>query len=157
MARMQITKTELVWPGKYTDDGVLAQSPRATLPLQTAELFGPQTEWQNKLIWGDNLLVMGSLLQEYAGKINLIYIDPPFATGADFSFAAANGHHQVAYRDTWKISTGGHSDCQPDQGQSFLFRRKMRVTFPKCVTEDKWVTKPGIHRVMLRYEMRQTH
>ena len=42
--------------------------------------------WRNKLIWGDNLLVMGSLLEKFAGKIDLIYIDPPFATGADFSF-----------------------------------------------------------------------
>src|SRR6202008_439771 len=108
MAKPPITKTELVWPGKYTDEGVLPETPRANLPLQTVELCGPPTEWRNKLIWGDNLLVMGSLLKEFAGKINLIYIDPPFATGADFSFAAANGHQQVAYRDTWKISTGGY-------------------------------------------------
>jgi adenine specific DNA methylase Mod len=38
--------------------------------------------WKNKLIWGDNLLVMGSLLEKFAGKIDLIYIDPPFATGS---------------------------------------------------------------------------
>ena len=42
--------------------------------------------WKNKLIWGDNLLVMGSLLEKFAGKIDLVYIDPPFATGSDFSF-----------------------------------------------------------------------
>jgi len=35
--------------------------------------------WKNKLIWGDNLLVMGSLLEKFAGKIDLIDIDPPFA------------------------------------------------------------------------------
>jgi 16S rRNA G966 N2-methylase RsmD len=29
---------------------------------------------------------MASLLEKFAGKINLIYIDPPFATGADFKF-----------------------------------------------------------------------
>ena len=40
--------------------------------------------WKNKLIWGDNKFVMSSLLENYAGKIDLIYIDPPFATGADF-------------------------------------------------------------------------
>jgi adenine-specific DNA-methyltransferase len=108
MAKPPITKTELVWPGKYTAEGVLAETPRANLPLQTVELFGPPTEWRNKLIWGDNLLVMGSLLKEFAGKIDLIYIDPPFATGADFSFAAAIGHQQVAYRDSWKIDTGGY-------------------------------------------------
>ena len=108
MAKPPITKTELVWPGKYTDEGVLAETPRANLPLQTAELYGPPTEWRNKLIRGDNLLVMGSLLNEFAGKIDLIYIDPPFATGTDFSFAAAIGHQQIAYRDSWKNDTGGY-------------------------------------------------
>lgn len=69
--------------------------------------------WKNKLIWGDNLLVMGSLLEQFAGKIDLIYIDPPFATGADFSFKAQIGDgnlevmkeqsilEEKAYRDTW--------------------------------------------------------
>jgi adenine-specific DNA-methyltransferase len=108
MAKPPITKTELVWPGKYTDDGVLAETQPPNLPLQTLELHGPPTEWRNKLIWGDNFLVMGSLLKEFAGKIDLIYIDPPFATGADFSFAATIGQQQVAYRDSWKIDTGGY-------------------------------------------------
>ena len=56
---------------------------------------------------------MGSLLEKFAGKIDLIYIDPPFATGADFSFTAQLGrvkrcreekHQSIeekAYRDTW--------------------------------------------------------
>ena len=69
--------------------------------------------WRNKLIWGDNLLVMGSLLEKFAGEVDLIYIDPPFATGVDFSFAAAIGDtgqevtkkassvEEKAYRDTW--------------------------------------------------------
>jgi adenine-specific DNA-methyltransferase len=100
----KITKTELIWPGKYREDGTLAQAPRSNLPLQTVEVFGPEAAWRNKLIWGDNLLVMGSLLKNFAGKIDLIYIDPPFATGADFSI----GQQQVAYRDTWKVATDGY-------------------------------------------------
>src|SRR5438105_12272120 len=56
---------------------------------------------------------MSSLLQKFAGKIDLIYIDPPFATGADFSFEAIVGEETLslakdqsvieekAYRDTW--------------------------------------------------------
>ena len=104
MAKVQITKTELVWPGKYTEDGVLAESPRPNLPLHTVEVFGPDAEWRNQLVWGDNLLVMGSLLEKFAGSMDLIYIDPPFATGSDFSI----GQQQVAYRDTWKIGMGGY-------------------------------------------------
>ncbi len=108
MARPPTTKTELIWPGKYTEEGVLAESPRTSLPLKTVELYGSTTDWRNQLIWGDNLLVMQSLLREFAGKIDLIYIDPPFATGADFSFAGAIGHPQVAYRDSWKMGAGSY-------------------------------------------------
>lgn len=70
-------------------------------------------EWRNKLIWGDNKYVMNALLEKYAGKIDLIYIDPPFATGANFSTTVTIGDNEVehtkeasameelAYRDTW--------------------------------------------------------
>jgi adenine-specific DNA-methyltransferase len=141
MAKIEITKTELVWPGKYNDDGTLKDVPRVNLPFQVIETINesratreakklPQQHtlfeiyegkegdtfeagWHNKLIWGDNLLVMGSLLEKFAGKIDLIYIDPPFATGADFSFNAPIGEsdqevfkeqsviEEKAYRDTW--------------------------------------------------------
>ncbi len=140
MAKIEIIKTELVWPGKYNEDGTLKETPRVNLPFQVIErvnesratrearrgrtlsLFdvyegkeGDTFEegWRNKLIWGDNLLVMGSLLEKFAGKIDLIYIDPPFSTGADFSFTAPIGEgdqeitkdqsiiEEKAYRDTW--------------------------------------------------------
>lgn len=70
-------------------------------------------EWRNKLIWGDNKYVMSALLEQYAGKIDLIYIDPPFATGANFSTTVEIGEKEIevtkeasaieelAYRDTW--------------------------------------------------------
>lgn len=137
---LRVSRTELVWPGKYDEEGRRGEVPRVSLPFQVIErvnesratrvaraapqmgLFdvyegkeGSTFEdgWRNKLIWGDNLLVMGSLLERFAGKIDLIYIDPPFATGADFSFSAEIGDTEVevekeqsaleekAYRDTW--------------------------------------------------------
>jgi adenine specific DNA methylase Mod len=67
--------------------------------------------WHNRLIWGENKYTMASLLNEFAGKIDLIYIDPPFATGADFSLKIEIGDIELtkepsaiedkAYRDTW--------------------------------------------------------
>jgi len=74
--------------------------------------------WTNKLIWGDNKLIISSLLNgplrkeiENEGGIKLIYIDPPFAVGADFGFDVKIGNDEVtkkqtvleeiAYRDTW--------------------------------------------------------
>jgi adenine-specific DNA-methyltransferase len=58
---------------------------------QRAFSFGPgfrEEEWRNRLVWGDKKYVLPSLLAEFAGKVNLVYIDPPFDTGADFSFTA---------------------------------------------------------------------
>jgi len=69
-------------------------------------------DWKNLLIWGDNKLVMSSLIKQgWAGKINLIYIDPPFFTGADFTVRTKVGDEEIekepsiieerAYKDTW--------------------------------------------------------
>jgi adenine-specific DNA-methyltransferase len=141
MAKIEITKTELVWPGKYNEDGTHKEVERVNLPFQVIETINEtratreaakkpkqpslfdiwqakegdtfEEGWKNKLVWGDNLVVMGSLLEKFAGKIDLIYIDPPFATGADFKFTAQIGdgafeilkEHSIieekAYRDTW--------------------------------------------------------
>src|SRR5262249_34497104 len=127
--------TELIWDGKYKD-GKKQGPVRIALPFQTIEtvnesaqdrrrsleLFasGRDTAWRNRLIWGDKKYVLPSLLPQFAGKVNLIYIDPPFDTGADFSFRASvpdrdDSHpnaptsftkepsilEQKAYRDTW--------------------------------------------------------
>ncbi len=72
----------------------------------------------NQLIWGDNKLVMSSLLKDYAGKIDLIYIDPPFDTGADFAYKVEVGDESLekqpsileehAYRDTWGRGRGSY-------------------------------------------------
>ena len=148
MAKIDVTRTELVWPGKYDEDGTLRETPRVNLPFQVIETVNEsratrearkgggqmplfdvyagaegdtfEEGWKNKLIWGDNLLVMGSLLEKFAGKIDLIYIDPPFATGADFSFTAPIGEsgeeadktqsviEEKAYRDTWGQGIGSY-------------------------------------------------
>lgn len=127
--------TELVWAGKYLD-GRKAAPVRIALPFQTVETVnesvqerqrvldllttGQDPEWRNRLIWGDKKYVLPSLLPEFVGRVTLIYIDPPFDTGADFSYMAdvpdypeAEGQanaffvkepsmlEQKAYRDTW--------------------------------------------------------
>src|SRR5205814_2459606 len=120
--------TELIWDGKYKD-GKKIRPVRIELPFQTVETvnetaqqrqltldslyYGQETEWRNRLIWGDKKYVLPSLLPEFAGQVDLIYIDPPFATGANFSFNTTvpesdesftkepNMIEQKAYRDTW--------------------------------------------------------
>jgi len=121
--------TELIWQGKYDKEGKKTAPVKIALPFQTIEtvnestqerqrtldLFsqGKQTDWRNRLIWGDKKYVLPSLLPEFAGKVDLIYIDPPFDTGADFSFTTKIPEsdsqftkqpsiiEQKAYRDTW--------------------------------------------------------
>jgi site-specific DNA-methyltransferase (adenine-specific)/adenine-specific DNA-methyltransferase len=127
-------EVELVWNGKTRDVCT------TVLPFQTlehideprketktqADLFdsrGRQTKgWSNKLIWGDNKLILSSLKAgplrqqiEDAGGLKLIYIDPPFDVGADFSMDIEIGGEtfhkepnlleQIAYRDTWGRGT----------------------------------------------------
>ncbi|MBH0183529.1 MAG: site-specific DNA-methyltransferase [Nitrospira sp.] len=123
-------EVELVWNGKSREVCT------AILPFQTLEhideprkeqrdgeldldLGGRQVKgWTNKLIWGDNKLILSSLKAgalrrqiEDAGGLKLIYIDPPFDVGADFSMDIEIGGEtfhkepnlleQIAYRDTW--------------------------------------------------------
>jgi adenine specific DNA methylase Mod len=128
-------KTELIWDGKYDAQGKRVAPLRVALPFQTVEtinesarvrrdlfqLAAQEHPWRNRLIWGDKKYVLPSLLPEFTGKVNLIYIDPPFDTGADFSFTATVPDadpdddvddsaafikqpsliEQKAYRDTW--------------------------------------------------------
>jgi len=54
-------------------------------PAQLKEIHGVEVDgWRNKIYWGDNLQVMSHLLKEYRGKIDLIYIDPPFDSRVDY-------------------------------------------------------------------------
>ncbi len=77
-------------------------------------------DFRNRLIWGDNKLVMASLLKEFKASIDLIYIDPPFDVGADFTMHVPIGDgnetvgkdqstlEMVAYRDMWGKGTDSY-------------------------------------------------
>lgn len=71
---------ELRWTGK--------RPYRSTqyYPAQLRESYGEASDdgWMNKIFWGDNLQVMSHLLRDYRGKVDLIYIDPPFDSKADY-------------------------------------------------------------------------
>lgn len=54
-------------------------------PAQLKEIHGEDVGgWRNKIFWGDNLQVMSHLLKEFRGKVDLVYIDPPFDSKADY-------------------------------------------------------------------------
>jgi adenine-specific DNA-methyltransferase len=123
----------LFWNGRKEDVTNIAlpfhsiehiDEPRKEAAQQQTSMFetdmrGRQLKgWTNKLIWGDNKLILSSLANgpmrqeiEAAGGLKLIYIDPPFAVGADFGFNIEIGGEtaekkqsiieEIAYRDTW--------------------------------------------------------
>ncbi|HWQ89753.1 MAG TPA: DNA methyltransferase, partial [Desulfitobacteriaceae bacterium] len=127
-------EVELIWNGKTSEVSTIVlpfqvieqvDEPRAEKPEDTASQFGlfdfrgrQKAGWTNKLIWGDNKLILSSLKNgpiceeiEKQGGIKLIYIDPPFDVGADFSMDIEIGDdtftkrpgvlEELAYRDTW--------------------------------------------------------
>jgi len=81
-------------------------------PAQLKEVHGEEVDgWRNKIFWGDNLQVMSHLLKEFRGKVDLIYIDPPFDSKADYKMtisvkgqAASNdwqSFEEKQYGDIW--------------------------------------------------------
>lgn len=82
-------------------------------PAQLKEVYGEADEsgWINKIFWGDNLQVMSHLLKKFRGKINLVYIDPPFDSKADYKkkiqlkgktlLNEYNGFEEKQYTDLW--------------------------------------------------------
>ena len=101
---------ELRWTGKrpykYTQ----------YFPAQLRERYGEETDgWINKIFSGDNLQVMSHMLKEYRGQIDMIYIDPPFDSKAQYkktikinSKDVSNdmmSFEEVQYKDIWTNDT----------------------------------------------------
>ena len=191
-------EAELIWPGKTHE------VTQAILPFQSIEQIDePRAEghgklgtgdlfaaghgglrqsggWSNKLIWGDNKLVLSSLKGgalrreiEDAGGLKLVYIDPPFDVGADFSFDIEVGGEvltkeasiieDIAYRDTWGRGTDSfasmiyerlriisdllHADgaiiVHCDTRVSSIIRACLDETFHFMVNEIVWKRRTG--------------
>src|SRR4030066_2088946 len=127
-------EVELVWNGKTNevtsvvlpfqvieqiDEPRAEKDTKLQMALFDVDVRGRQLKgWTNKLIWGDNKLILSSLKNgplreeiEKQGGLKLIYIDPPFDVGADFSMdieiggdtftKKPNTLEEIAYRDTW--------------------------------------------------------
>ena len=97
---------ELHWTGKRPFKST------QYFPAQLREKYGEENDgWINKIFWGDNLQVMSHMLKEYRGKIDLIYIDPPFDSKADYKkkiklkgkevINDSNSFEEKQYGDIW--------------------------------------------------------
>lgn len=172
-------EAELIWPGKTSEvtNVVLPfqsieqiDEPRAGTQAGTTDLFafdqatGRQTAgWSNKLIWGDNKLILSALKNgplrkeiEASGGLRLVYIDPPFDVGADFSFDVEVGEtdtltkkasviEEIAYRDTW--GRGIDSYMSMIYERLLLIRDLMSMNGTIYVHCD-WRVSGGIRMVM---------
>lgn len=130
---------QVIWPadrrecnltyfGKAREEEILADA--LSVPLQPARTFGENGHWQNKIIFGDNLQVLKSLLDLKLGGdlcnadgtpgVRLVYLDPPFATKQEFR----GGRNEKAYQD--KIA-----------GAEFIeFLRKRLVLIRELLSHD---------------------
>ncbi len=180
-------RTELVWDGKYDEFGNRREVDIAAcgMPMQKietvdeprqraaaegqADMFEQKilrmreaappykADFRNILVWGDNKLVTASLLKEFKGQIDLIYIDPPFDVGADFTVNVGIGDgneiigkdqstlEMVAYRDMWGKGT-----------DSYLHMLSERLTLMKELLSQKgtiyvhvgWVVSHYVKAIM---------
>jgi len=83
---------ELTWPGKYAADGSRTRPNRGVEPLRVIERFpGGAGSFANRLVAGDNLRTLPALLADLAGRVDLVYLDPPFGTGDAFHVQTRGG------------------------------------------------------------------
>jgi len=97
---------ELRWAGKRPFKST------QYFPAQKKESYGDPTDgWWNQVYWGDNLQVMSHLLRDFRGKVDLIYLDPPFDSKADYkkkiglkgssAFTERSSFEEAQYADIW--------------------------------------------------------
>jgi adenine-specific DNA-methyltransferase len=153
-------KTELVWDGKYDEYGNRRTVDIAgcAMPLQkietideprsraaaigNLELFEKEKkrrdDFRNRLIWGDNKLVMASLLAEFKGKVDLFYIDPPFDVGTDFTMDVPIGDDkEMVFKDQSCLEMVAFKDMWGKGIDSYLHMMFERLTLMKELLSAK--------------------
>jgi len=153
-------KTELVWDGKYDEYGNRRAVDIAgcAMPMQkietideprsraaavgNLELFEKEKkrrdDFRNRLIWGDNKLVMASLLAEFKGKIDLFCIDPPFDVGADFTMDVPIGDESgIIFKDQSCLEMVAFKDMWGKQMDSYLHMMFERLSLMKELLSEK--------------------
>lgn len=109
----------LQWVGKKPLEGV------EYYPAQEKEVYGDKDAKDfNKLFWGDNLQVLSHLLKEYRGKVDLIYIDPPFDSKADYVKKVKVRGEQIAGEAQSVIEERQYTDIwEKDEFLQFMYER----------------------------------
>lgn len=122
---------ELHWTGKrpYTSTQYY--------PAQLRETYGKEQDgWLNKIFWGDNLQVMSHLLKEFRGKIDLIYIDPPFDSKADYK-------RKIEIRDIGKAESDSTSFEEKQYGDIWTNDEYLQFMYERLLIMQELLSEKG--------------
>lgn len=123
---------ELRWTGK--------RPYRSTqyFPAQLRERYGEEKDgWINKIFWGDNLQVMSHMLKEYRGKIDLIYIDPPFDSKADYK-------KKIEVKDVGKAETDSTSFEEKQYGDIWTNDEYLQFIYERLIVMRELLSDSGV-------------
>jgi adenine-specific DNA-methyltransferase len=156
------TKLELIWIGKESrprlEPRILIEDPLYSYhsPFRVSE----NDFFDNRLIFGDNLLGLKALEQEFAGKIKCIYIDPPFNTGAAFAHYEDGLEHSIwltVVRDRLEVlskllSPEGLIFVQIDYREGARLKVLMDETFGPACFKNEIIVRRGTKNVQSQFE-----
>lgn len=130
---------ELHWTGKRP------YSSTQYFPAQLREKYGEEQDgWINKIYWGDNLQVMSHMLKEYRGKIDLIYIDPPFDSKADYK-------KKIEIRGIGKTETDSTSFEEKQYGDIWTNDEYLQFMYERLILLRELLSDTGAIYVHLDY------
>lgn len=130
---------ELRWTGKRPYEST------QYYPAQLRERYGEETNgWINKIFWGDNLQVMSHLLKDYRGKIDLIYIDPPFDSKADYK-------KKIEVKGVGKTETDSTSFEEKQYGDIWTNDEYLQFMYERFILLRELLSETGTIVVHLDY------
>jgi DNA modification methylase len=145
-------------------------------PAQLKEVYGQPTKgpdgkpWINRIYWGDNREVMSHLLREFRGKVDLVYIDPPFDSRVEYKKAitikgnATRSDHSAfeekQYTDIWTNDEYLQfmyerlvliRELLSNQGTVYVHCDSKRGHFLKCILEELFGASNFINEITWHY------
>jgi adenine-specific DNA-methyltransferase len=146
----------------HTEQLGLFDQPHENLPLREAvDFYRHEHNWSNRLIAGDSLLVMNSLLEKegLGGKVQMVYLDPPYGISYGSNFQPFVGRREVkdrkdadltrepevlrAFRDTWELNIHSYLAALRDR---LLLARDLLAATGSCFVQ---ISSENVHRVTL--------
>lgn len=141
-------------------------------PAQLKERYGdPVDGWMNRIYWGDNLQVMSHLLKEFRGKVDLVYIDPPFDSKADYKkkisirrekiLSSVSSFEEKQYSDIWSnddflqfiyIRLVLLKELLSDTGIIVVHLDHHKVHYVRCILDEIFSKDRFINEVIWHYK-----